>query len=131
MYQLFQWLVQELVPAIRKCEYDIFKERPSLNVYFCNSLCKKLKLLFGLSISLLYLSKRFIRIHNSENWHSIFAANSFQNQPFISTARCSSVPSCLRYIPSHPSIHPSIRPTFSFDCSKLFYVSQTRPDQVS
>ena len=31
----------------------------------------------------------------------------------ISTARCSSVPSCLRYIPS--------RPTCKFECSKLFY----------
>ena len=31
----------------------------------------------------------------------------------VSTARCSSVPSCLRYIPSHPS-HPSIQYTCSF-----------------
>ena len=40
----------------------------------------------------------------------------------FSTARCSSVPSCLRYIPSHPSIpsHP-IPPTCKFECSKLFY----------
>ena len=41
--------------------------------------------------------------------------------PFFSTARCSSSPSCLRYIqPSIPS-HPSIRPTCKFVCSKLFY----------
>ena len=51
----------------------------------------------------------------------------------ISTARCSSVPSCLRYTihPIHP-IHPT---TCSFECFKLFRrgeasLDQTRPDQT-
>ena len=87
----------------------------------------KLKLfqqLFNLNKYILQLGQIYFIIRtNTQSGQGCSHQQTSPHYKVFSTARCSSVPSCLRYIPSHPiPSHPSIHPSRdSFECSKPFY----------